>query len=155
MIDWMSIEREGSRLVGRAAWILATILTASTFLSIYHQPVGWLPGVAVTGLALVAANNSFNALLIIAGLGPLSATVYALLRNSPMSIDFGEAMVLASLAGYAVRQAIRPRPPAVPKHFLWAAGVLLLLALASGVVDATVLRAEQPDRTLADLTRYF
>ena len=151
----MGIAHHGSRLIASTAWFLATILAASTFLSIFHQPVGWLPGVAVTGLGLGAAVSSYNALLIIAGLGPLSATIFALLRNSSMGLDFGEAIVLAFLSGCCVRRVVQSRPLAVPRPFALATGVLLLLALTSGVVDATVLRVERPDLTLTDLTQYF
>ncbi len=151
----MSIAGPGSRLITRTAWLLATIFTTSTFVSIYHQPVGWLPGIFLTGLALVAAVNSYNGLLVIAGLGPLSATVYALLRNSPMGLDFGEAMVLGVLAGFCARRVVQLRPLAVPQRFVWASGLLLLLAVVSGVVAATVIRTEQPDRTLSELAQYF
>lgn len=151
----MGIAHHGSRLIARTAWILATILAASTFLSIYRQPVGWLPGIVVTGLALGAACSPYNGLLVIAGLGPLSATIFALLRTSPIGLDFGEAMVLAFLAGCCARRVVQLRPLNVPPPFAWSAGILLLLALASGVVGATVLRIERPDRSLADLAQYF
>ncbi len=155
MDGWMRIALVGSRLLVRVAWILATVLTASTVLSIYHLPVGWLPAIAVSALALGAAFSSYNALLVIAGLGPLSASMFGLLRNSSMGLDFGEAMVLAFLAGCSARRVIRPQPLAVPRGFASAAAVLLSLTLASGIVDAAAIRTEQPDRTLADLTRYF
>ncbi len=151
----MGIAHHGSRLIARTAWILATILAASTFLSIYRQPVGWLPGIVVTGLALGAAFSPYNALLVIAGLGSLSASIFALLRTSPVGLDFGEAMVLAFLAGCCARRVVQLRPLNVPSPFAWSAGILLLLALASGVVGATVLRIERPDRSLADLAQYF
>ncbi len=151
----MGFAHHGSRLIARTAWILAAILTASTFLSIYRQPVGWLPGLFVTGLALGAAFSPYDALLVLAGLGPLSATIFALLRNSPVGLDFGEAMVLGVLAGWCARRVVQPRPLAVPQRFAWSAGVLLLLALASGVVEATVFRAERPDSSLASLAQYF
>src|SRR6185436_15698803 len=98
--------------------------------------------IAVTGLALGAAFSPYNALLVIAGLGPLSASIFALLRTSPMGLDFGEAMVLAFLAGCCARRVVQLRPLAVPPRFVWAAGLLLLLALASGVVAAAVIRTE-------------
>jgi len=151
----MGIAHYGSRLIARTAWILAAILTASTFLSIYRQPVGWLPGLVVTGLALGAACSSYNALLVLAGLAPLSATIFALLRNSPVGLDFGEAMVLGVLAGWCTRRSVQLRPLAVPQRFAWSAGVLLVLALASGAVEATVFRAERPDWSLTTLTQYF
>ena len=149
----MGIAHHGSRLIARTAWILATILAASTFLSIYRQPVGWLPGIAVTGLALGAAFSPYNALLVIAGLGPLSATVFALLRNSPMGLDFGEAMVLGVLAGWCARRVVQLRPLAIPQRFAWAAGILLLLVLASGVVEATVIWTERPDWAFSRLAQ--
>ena len=131
------------------------LFTASTFLSIYHQPVGWLPGIALTGLALVAAFNPYNALLVIAALGPLSATI---LRAVADFADWGStsakpwSSLPCRLGGATGRAGSASRgSEAVPVG----GGTAPALALASGVVDATVIRTEQPDRTLADLTQDF
>jgi len=155
MYGRMGIEQQGSRLVARAAWILATVLTVAPLFSIFQQPVGWGPRVAVTALAVTAAWRPFAALLILSGLGPFAATILVLLRSGPAPVNFSEAMVLAFVAGAAAGRAVRPQPLAIPRGFGLASVVLLLVAVASVITGAVIISIERPDKSVAEILNLF
>lgn len=151
----MDAENNGSPLMARAAWMLAAILAGLCFLSIYHQPVGWGPPLVVTALALGAASRPYDALLVLAGLGPLAAAVFGLTRTGSVSLNFAEALTLAFLAGCAARRGVQPRSLVIPAPVRWSAIILLTLALASGIVNATIIRTENPDSSVTELVKTY
>ena len=67
--------------MARAGWILAGLLAAAPLLSIFYQPVGWGPRLCAAALFLVATWSPFSAVLVLAGLGPFAATIFALTRR--------------------------------------------------------------------------
>ncbi len=151
----MGIEQQGSRLVARAAWILATVLAVAPLSSIFQQPVGWEPRVAATALAVTAAWRPFAALLILSGLGPFAATILVLLRSGAAPVNFSEAMVLAFVAGAAAGRAVRPEPLAIPRGFGLASVVLLLVAVAAVITGAVIMSIERPDKSVAEILNLF
>jgi hypothetical protein len=153
MDDRMSVERRAARPMARTAWSLATLLAAVPLLSIFYQPVGWGPRLGVGALALVAAWNPFNGLLILAGLGPFAATILVLTRTGSAALNFAEALVLAFLFGVAVRRVAIPNPIKVPAAFGAATAVLAALSLASLLTSAVVLNIEQADMGAIDQLR--
>ena len=155
MKNYMTVERPGARQALRAAWILATILTAAPLVSLFYQPVGWGPRVVVAAVALTAAWRPFNGLLLLAGLGPLAATILALTRTGAASLNFFEAMVLGVVLGWIVHHVIRPHPLALPSRFDVATAVLFSLASASVVTSATIIRIERPDTPVGELFQSF
>jgi hypothetical protein len=153
MDDRMSVERRAARPMARTAWILATLLAAVPLLSIFYQPVGSGPRLAVGALALVAAWSPFNGVLTLAGLGPFAATILVLTRTGSAPLNFGEALVLAFLLGVAVRRAAVANPLSVSTPFGVAAAVLASLSIASLVINAAVLRVERADMSAIDQLR--
>jgi hypothetical protein len=151
----MTVERQGARLMVRAAWTLATILTAAPLLSIFHQAIGWGPGVVAMALAAIAALRPFEALLILSGLGPFAATILALTRSGSATLNFFEATVLAILLGCAARRAVQPQRLALPAPFASAAATLFSLALASVVTSAIVIWFEDSGTPARELLQSF
>ena len=151
----MGAEHDGPQLMERAAWMLAAFIAGVCFLSIYHQPVGWGPPLVVTALAVGAASRPYDALLVLAGLGPLAATIFALTRTGSVSLNFAEALTLAFLAGCAARRVVQPRSFAVSAPVRWSAMILLTLALASGIVNAVIILIESPDSSISELVRTY
>jgi O-antigen ligase len=132
------------RLLDRSVWTSAALLSALILPSIFHQPVGWAPIAAVTALAIVAALRPYEALLILAALGPLASMIFVLLRTGESGVRFHEAMAVAFLGGFALRRIVQPRPPAFGP-WLYASTILLLaLVLASGAFTAAIMVAEEP-----------
>jgi hypothetical protein len=151
----MDAEHERSRLMERAAWMLAAVLAGLCFLSIYHQPVGWGPPLVVTALALGAASRPYDALLVLAGLGPLAAAVFGLTRTGSLSLNFAEALTLAFLTGCAARRVVQPRSLAVSAPVRWSAMILLTLAIASGIINAVIIRIESPATSVTELVKTY
>src|SRR6476646_3143889 len=151
----MIVERQDARPVVRAAWILATFLTAAPLFSIFHLAAGWVPGVLAMALAITAALRPFDALLILIGLGPFAATVLALTRPGSPGFNVFEASVLAFLLGSAARRSIQPQRLALPAPFATAAATLGSLALASLITSAIVIWFERPDTTPRELLQFF
>jgi len=151
----MTGERHGARQAARVAWILATIVTAAPLVSLFYQPVGWGPRVVVAAVVVTAAWHPFNALLLLAGLGPFAATILALTRTGTASLNFFEALALAVLLGWTVHHVIRPRGLSLPGRFGVAAAALLSLAFASVVTSAAVIRIEHPDIPVGQLLQSF
>ena len=151
----MIVERQDARPVVRAAWILATILTAAPLFSIFHLAAGWVPGALAMALAILAALRPFDALLILIGLGPFAATVLALTRSGSPGFNVFEAAVLAFLLGCAARRAIQPQRLALPAPFASAAATLGSLALASLITSAIIIWFERPGTTPRELLQSF
>ncbi|HEU4937785.1 MAG TPA: O-antigen ligase family protein [Vicinamibacterales bacterium] len=149
----MSVDRRPPQWMARTGWILAALLAAAPLLSIFYQPVGWGPRLWAVALVLVAAWSPFNGLLVLAGLGPFAATIFALTRTGSAPLNYAEALLLSFLVGAAVRRATNPKPMAVPTRFGAATAVLAALAVASLFIAAVVLRVERPDVTATELLR--
>jgi O-antigen ligase len=109
----------------------------------------------VAAVAATAAWRPCNALLLLAGLNPLAATILALTRTGAASLNFFEAMVLGVLLGWAVHHVVRPQAIALPARFEVAAAALLSFAFASVVTSAIIIRIEHPDRTAGELFQSF
>ena len=143
------------RSIIRTVWLLGAGLAAVCLLSIYHQPVGWGPPLIVAALAVVAVFRPFYALLVTAGVGPLSAALFGATRAQPIALNFSEALMLAFLLGFAVRRVAHPRPLAVASSITWTAAILVAIPLAAAAVSAAAFRVERLDRTTLDLVRTF
>jgi O-antigen ligase len=143
--------RDGLHLIERAAWTLAAILAALCAQSIYHQPVGWAPTLVAAALALAAATRPHNALLVLAAIAPLSTVLFVLIRTRPVSLDYGEVVTLAYLAGWLARRAVRPGPLRVAPTVRWSAIALLLVAVASGVINVGIIVTERQASSAKEL----
>jgi O-antigen ligase len=149
----MIVENRAARPMARAAWAMAALFASVPLLSIVYQPVGWGPRLCAGAVALVAASNPFNGLLILAGLGPFAATILALTRTGSAPLNFAEALVLAFVLGTALRRAVSPRDINVPAPIGAATAVLALLSVASLIISAVVLHIERADMNAADQLR--
>jgi hypothetical protein len=145
MNDPMSVERRGAHSIARAGWLLAVLLLAAPFASLYHQPLGWGPPLIATALVLITAWRPTEGLLLLAALGTFSMTILALTRSGPASANFAEALVLAFLVGSTARRAVRPHRIDIPVRFGVAAAALLSVAVAAIVTTAVTTRIERPD----------
>ena len=139
----------------RTVWIVSALLGGLFLLSIYHQPVGWGPRLIVTALALGAAFRPYDALIALAGLGPLAAALYGLTRTDAVGLNFPEALTLAFLTGFSARRAAKPRLLAIPAPIGWSATILLAIAFTSGVVEASIITTESFDSGVARLVASF
>src|SRR4051812_15305361 len=151
----MIVENRAARPMARAAWAMAALFASVPLLSIVYQPVGWGPRLCAGAVALVAASNPFNGLLVLAGLGPFAATILALTRTGSAPLNFAEALVLAFVLGTALRRAVLPRDINVPVPIGAATAVLALLSVASLIISAVVLHIERADMNAADQLRWL
>jgi len=139
---------EGSRAraewARRVLWTSAALLFTAPLVSIFYQPVGWIPVALVVGIALLAAVRPFGAVLVVAGLGPLAIAVFLAVRDGTMALRFEEPVVLAALVGWCVRRAIQPTPLAVHPLVRASASLLMAAALASMVVATARVLTEHP-----------
>ena len=98
----------------------------------------------MTAVVVLAAVRPYDALLIVAGLGPLAGVIFVVLRTGDSGAHFFEAMTVAFIAGFAVQRVFRPRPPSLRSWLYVSVIVLLALVLASGAFSAAVMVAEEP-----------
>jgi O-antigen ligase len=127
----------------RIAWLAVAVLAALPFQVFLQEPVGWLPSAIAAALVVMAALRPFAALLVLAALGPLATIIFILSRTGSTAIDYSGVLTLAFLTGWAGRRVVRPTPLAADPWLRRAATLLILLAIASAVVNAAVLLAEQ------------
>ena len=139
----------------RAGWILAAVLAGLCLVSILYQPVGWGPRLIVAALAVGAAFAPDRSLIVLAGIGPLSAALFGLSRTNSIPLNFGEALTLAFLLGFAARRAGTPRRLAISAPIGWSAGILLTIALGSALVDGAMFRVEHMDHSVESLVQTF
>ena len=139
----------------RAGWAFAALLAGLCLQSIYHEHVGLGPMLGASAFALVAAFRPFDALLLLAALGPLAKMVFLLTKNGPVDLDFAETVTLAFLAGSAARRAASARPLRVSAPVRWSATILIAAALASGIVSAGIIVAEHPGSSVWELFQTF
>ena len=135
----------------RTLWASAAALFAALLLSLYYQPVGWAPAALAASLALLAVFRPFDALLVLAALGPLATVIFVLARTASIGVSFERAMVLACLCGWSLRRAFEPRQLAVSPWLRWSAALLVACAVASAAVGAARIAAEQPGVPLPEL----
>jgi O-antigen ligase len=131
-----------SALSSRAWPAAIAVVAGALYQSIYHQSPNWLTLIALSSLVLVSAVRPFLALLVLAGLGPLS-TLIAIPLGAPPSVHLGVAMTFAFLTGAAINRVFTPEHAPDPRVDA-VAFLVVLLAMASALVQAAVLVAEQP-----------
>jgi O-antigen ligase len=95
----------------------------------------------------LAAVSPANALLVLAGIGPVVTLFSIVVRASELGIHCPEALGLAFIAGASARRAATSAPVRVDPRIVAPAVILIAAALASAFVQAAVLAAEQPDLT--------
>ena len=122
-----------------AGAFLATLLLLSM-----APHAGW-PAWAVIGfVAVLSAWRPEDGLLVLAGLGPVAPMLAVLVGGDRGGVRYVEALTLAFLAGASGRLAFSPRGLAVPARIAWPAILLMVAALASGIVQSAPLRLQQP-----------
>ncbi len=139
----------------RAGWALACAILALFLQSFFRQPVAIPLLAAVVALTALAAWRPFHALLVVAGLGPLAAVIFGLGRGAAGSVQFGETIVLAYLAGWTARRAIAGIPLRVSPAVRSLAMLLALAAAASAVVQWFGIRAEAQMEPLREVLNWF
>ena len=135
----------------RGLWGCAAVVLGGLLLSLYYQPVGWAPIAVAASLAVLAASRPFDALLVLAALGPLATVLFVLTRVGSIGLHFEQAMTLACLAGGSARRALEPRRLAVSPWLQWSAALLITSAVTSAVVGGARIAAEQPGVSLPEL----
>ena len=119
------------------------LLAAALLHSIYVVPLGLLPLMLISGLALLAAVKPFVALLVLAGIGPLAPSLFWM-TGPHYDTRFEEILVLACIAGTAAHQAARSARGALPAVFRLTAWLLVLTAFISAAVVFAGLAATDP-----------
>ena len=141
------------RSLDRCVWTSAALLSALILPSIFHQPVGWIPPAVVTALAVLAAVRPYDALLIVAGLGPLAGVIFVVLRTGTPAHIFSKRW--RSPSSPALRSGAFSglgRPRCVRRLYV-SVILLLTLVLASAAFSAAVMVAEEPGWTPVTLLR--
>lgn len=146
-----------SRSVGinRALWSCAAAFLGLLLLSFYSQPVGWLLTAGVTAGLACAIVYPYQSILVLAALGPLAEILLVLTGANSTGVRLSEALVLAFLAGWALRHAYRPRPLGVSPWLGWAVAFLVALTLASVIVQEAVVLSEESRSISNDLLALF
>ena len=104
-----------------------------------------MPLLLAEGLMVLAALRPFDGLLLFAALAPLAGVIITRLgADAAGGTRFVEVLALAFITGASARRAFDRRPFAIPPRLAWTAAPLVVLALASGIVQAAVVSAEQP-----------
>ena len=130
---------------GRAAFAAVSVASAVLLQSFcFHDP-HWVPLLLAEGLMVLAAFRPFDGLLVFAALAPLAGVIItAIDAQAAGGTRFVEVLALAFITGASARRAFERGPFAIPPRLAWTAAPLVVLALASGIVQAAVLSAEQP-----------
>lgn len=139
----------------RAGWAVTCAALAVFLQSFFRQPVAPLLVAGVAALAVTAARRPYPALLIVAGLGPLSTVIFNLARGTAGSVQFGETVVLAFLAGWTARRVWTGEPLRVPPIIRVTALLLALGAVASAFVMWSGMRAEMQMEPLRDMLQWY
>lgn len=142
-------------LLRRSGWTLLCVCAAVLLQSAFHQPVGFLVQGICVALVVVAALRPFDGLLLLASLGPLSTAIFLLATQSRVNLEFAEALTLAFIAGWAARQATAGTPLAASRGIRWACMLLLTAAVASGVANWSLIRAEHIAEPIGALSSTF
>jgi O-antigen ligase len=129
--------------VNRVIWIAAALWTALLLASFYFHDLGPAASLLFCAFAVLSAFRPYEALLVVFALAPLSTILFVVLRIPTPGVRVIEAIVLAHLTGWAAHGAIRARPPFSSSALRWCAAALLTAALASGIVSAAVMFAQQ------------
>lgn len=131
--------------LARSIWAAVALLTGIFLQAFFQQPVGWPLALGLFALLVLTAFRPYEALLLLASLGPLSAILFILSGSEARGLRLFEAMTLAFLTGWAAGRAVRPRPFTVGALLRWSATLLGVAALASAVISGAVLLAELPE----------
>ena len=91
----------------------------------------------------MAAVRPYVALLLVAGLGPLSTILFLYAGVGAGGLRLFEAMVLAAAAGWSLHHTVTPTPLRITPPVLGSAAVLIAAALASAVISTGVLLTEE------------
>ena len=142
----MSVGPAASRSlpITRAAWALAALVATVPLLSLQTQSPHLTTKAGIAALALFAALRPLDALLLYAGLTPLATILALIIEPEGSRLRLIEAATLAVLAGWAARRAVLARPLEVVASVRWSVAILLAAALASLVVSAAIIVAEDP-----------
>src|SRR5436190_2256776 len=143
--ELMPVAAPSATGAGRAAFAAASVASAVLLQSFcFHDP-HWVPLLLAEGLMVLAAFRPFDGLLVFAALAPLAGVIItAIDAQAAGGTRFVEVLALAFITGASARRAFERRPFAIPPRLAWTAAPLVVLALASGIVQAAVLSAEQP-----------
>jgi hypothetical protein len=139
----------------RAGWLMACALTACFLQTFFRQPVALPLALAVALAVVLTVWRPFPALVTLAALGPLATIIFIWGRGEAGHVQFAETMVLAYLAGWAANRVLNPAPLQVPAAVRYAALLLSVAAVASGIVHWYGLRAEMPDQPVAELLQVY
>ena len=137
----------------RTGWTLVSLCALLLLHTIWYHPVGGTPALLAAALAILAAARPFDALLVVAGIGPLATILLILTRSGSADLRFSEVLILAFVAGSSAHRAVRPRVVAVSRRLFWSATVLIAAAAASAAVGVAGYVAQQPGTAALTLAR--
>lgn len=141
--------------VRRAGWATACVLAAALLQSYFQQPVSPVAAAAVLAGVVLTAWRPFEGLLLLAGLGPLSAVLLGQGRGEAGAIFYAEVVALAFLAGWTARQVVESAPLRVPAPVRVTALLLALAAAASAIVHSARARVELQSESAGEFGRLF
>jgi O-antigen ligase len=140
-------------LAARLAWGAVAATIGGLLAGALAGNPGWGGPLALLAFGLLAAARPADALLALAALGPL-ATVVLVLTGAP-GLPLAEGVTLAFVAGWMLRQALRPEPLGASPWLRWGALGLMAAAGTSALVYVAVLLVEEPGITAAALLRDY
>lgn len=121
-------ERTAAPSVLRAAWVLLAALFAFAFVA--HGWGGYQAGLAVFAVAAVALCLLDERASIVLFIGASALDAYGFITHVPFSLSISRVVVVALVAGAALRWLrAKPRPKLNPQALsLWDIGILVFLA---------------------------
>jgi O-antigen ligase len=121
-----------------AVWLAIAALSAVLVSAFFQKPIPASVTAGLAGLAALAVWRPGDALVVLAGLGPLSGVIQALTGTPYHAHLFLEVAILIVLGGAALHAAAR-RSALVTTPFEWAAVGFACVALASCVAQMPIV----------------
>jgi hypothetical protein len=138
------------------AWVACAAGLLGLLTPLVQQPVGWGPRLVVAGIALCAAVRPPVALLVLLPMQAIAETLFVAVRANSIGLRYVEALTVAFLAGWALRQSTRTDRIHVDGWTHTWVQALGIAALASALIDLVIQVAEIPgEAPLALLGRFF
>lgn len=147
------MNESGKQVWRRLVWALVLVLAIVLLQSVYRPSLGWIPGTIITALVLFAAVKPYEALCVLAGIGPLAALLFFAAGTGRDAFHYHEAFALAIIGGWAARRMLLPRRLAVPPALRWCTLTLLAVVIASAVVNGAIVAAENPSDAPSEVVR--
>src|SRR4051812_15068003 len=133
-----------ARIRHTLAWVACAAGLLGLLIPLVQQPVGWGPRMVIAGIALCAAVRPPVALLVLLPLQAIAETLFVAVRANSIGLRYVEALTVAFLAGWALRQSTRSDRIHVDGWTHTWVQALGIAALASVLIDLVIQVAEMP-----------